>query len=296
MAEPAARVGHGSQITASLVGPAAAGLKPVQQHPGGTIRDGQSYAFGRQVAQGAAYDGYSVSGPHLLVEAVHFTGNLDIQSSIPVVLRGVVVRPESKSHWGVLTRPGSAQVLILWSDVGAARAAGSAGAGEESAVGTGIDLRSAGASVYRTHVSRTVDGIHVSGPRTVITETLIDGLAFYNGAHNDGVQFMGPVEDVSILRSRIMNQHPQTSALSLLGKRVVVEANYLAGGGYTIYGGAKGDATSGPASELRIVRNVIGTDYFARGGNFGAVAYWDRTGASGTWSANRLSTGEEVRP
>lgn len=293
-AEQIGRIDHGRQIAARIVGPAAAGMKPLARHPGSTIRDGQTYAFARQMAQAARYDGHAVPGPHLLIEAVHFTGSLDIQSSQPVVLRAVTVRPAGNSHWGVLTRPGSARVLILWCEIGPDGKA----AGAESAVDTGLDLRAAGATVYRTHVSRVVDGIHVSGSNTVIAETLVDALLFYDGAHNDGVQLLGAVEDVSILRSRIMNPHPQTSAVSLVGRRLTVEDNYLAGGGYTLYGGSKGDATGAPAASLmRIAGNVFGRDYFARAGNFGAVAYWDRSGANrSVWSTNRFSTGEEARP
>ena len=293
-AEQIARVVHGRQIAASIVGPSAAGIKSLMSHPGGTIRDGQTLPFARQVAQAARYDGHAVNGPHLLIEGVHFTGSLDIQSSQPVVLRGVSVRPEAKSHWGLLTRPGSAPVLILWCEV----RTGDAAAGDAIPIGTGLDLRAAGGSVYRTHVSRVVDGIHVSGSDTAVVETLVDALAFFNGAHNDGVQLLGPVENVSIRRSRIMNPHPQTSAVSLTGRRLVVEDNYLAGGGYTIYGGSKGDATGAPAaSQMQIARNVFGRDYFARAGHFGAVAYWDRSGANrSVWSANRFSTGEDVLP
>ena len=295
-AEPA-RIVHGQQIGTDDVGPAAAGYATLLPHPGGVIRDDQPTTFARPIASPASYDGFAVAGPHLLIEGMHFTGNLDIQTRLPVVIRGSVVRPRQKSHWGVLTRPEAGPVLILWSEAGAASAAG-APKDDSGAVGTGIDLRGRGGIVYRSRVSRAIDGIHVSGSDTHVIESLIDDLVFYDGAHNDGVQMLGQVAGVELVRNRIMNRNPQTSAVSLTGRGLVVAGNYLAGGGYALYGGSKGDASgSPPASDVSVLGNVFGRDYFTRSGHFGTVAYWDRRGGhANVWSGNRLSTGESVAP
>ena len=288
-AEP---VTHGQDMTRTNTGPAAAGYKPTAPIAGGEIRDGRAYPFAKDVAGSATYDGFEVKGPHLLIEGVTFSSTLDIWRSTPVVLRGVSLRPQGASPFALLTRPGAGPVYVLWSE------AGGSDADKVHRVGAGIALRADKAVVYRSHMSKASDGIDISGSDITIVENLIDDLTSIEGDHNDALQVMGAPHDISITRNRIINDNPQTSCLYLLGHHITVADNYLAGGGWTIYGGARNNGHGGQgATQLHITGTVFGRDVFAKGGHFGPISYWDGAPALGNvWVNNRFSDGAPVKP
>lgn len=290
-----APIRHGQEIDAGKVGPAARGLKATASFPGGEIRDGRAYAFAREIPGAASYDGFAVAGPHLLIEGVSFTGPIDVYAGKPVVMRGVTVRTEAAAPWAVHTRPGSGPLLFLWSEAGAATTAGAPGDASR-AQQRALYLRGDGAVVYRSHLSRTADGVQIHGLGTQVIETLIDALTFWNGDHNDGIQMLGRGADARIIRSRIVNANRQTSCLNLVGDRVNVQDNYLAGGGWIIYGGANANGKAKIATrEVVVTGNIFGREYFPKGGNFGPVAYWDRTpGTGNVWQRNRFADGVPV--
>ncbi len=126
----------------------------------------------------------------------------------------------------------------------------------------------------------------------LINECLITDLTHMPGDHNDGVQLLGKSRDVVLRRCRIANRHPQTSAVKIEGSRIVVEDCYLAGGGWTIYGGARHGA-----SQVTITRNVLGRDHYDRVGYFGAVTDWSREpNRSDRWIANRRDDDRRIEP
>ncbi len=286
-----APVRHGIELTATLVGPAALGPVPTARFPGGAIHDGKAYPFAREVAASATYDGFDVIGPHLLIERAAFTGPLDIYVTRPVVMRGVRVRTTTAAPWALHTRPGSGPLHFLWSEAGAASVEG-APHDASRAQQRALYLRGDGAVVYRSHLSLTSDGIQIHGLGARVIETLIDGLTFWTGDHNDGIQMLGRGADAHIVRSRIVNANPQTSCLTLIGDRVRVENNYLSGGGWTIYGGA---SSAGPTREVIVTGNRFGREHFPKGGHFGVAAYWDITpGTGNVWTDNRFVDGAIV--
>lgn len=296
-AEPPRKVAHGSRLQPAMVGPAAAGI-PIRVHHGGaTIKDGQTYPFAREITQDAVYDGYMVSGPHLLIEGVHFSGSLDIYATKPVVMRGSIVRPAANSHWAIHTRPQAGALHFLWSESGGARLAAS-GVGEPVAIGVALFLRAGHEVIYRSRVSRSIDGIRPSGSHLRVIENVIDQLTDVPGAHIDGIQIMGPVRDIAIVRNRIINANPQTSAIAIAGNDIRIEGNYLAGGGWTVYGGwHRPPSREPPVLQIRMIDNIFGRDLYARAGNFGAVTAWDKTPEHrNVWSGNRFSTGEALVP
>lgn len=284
-AETPTALRHGIEIAAANVGPAAAGYRNLKTYTGSAIRDGKSYSFAREVNDTATYDGFAVAGPHLLIEGAAFTSALDVYSSKPVVLRGVSLRPEAHSPVALMTRPGAGPVYLLWSELGARGAA---------AVGAGFALRADNATVFRSHISNAADGIDISGSQVRILQSLIETRAASAGDHNDALQLLGAPDDIEIAGNKILNRNPQTSCLYILGRNIRVQSNYLAGGGWTIYGGANNNGHGkGAASAVTVSDTIFGRDFATKSGHFGPVSYWD---PSNTWTNNRFSDGTPVSP
>ncbi len=292
-----AQITHGSEITAASVGPEAAGYAALKTYDGGVIKDGGSYAFAKDIAGSATYDGFKVNGPHVLIEGAAFTKSLDISTSRPVVMRGVSVRVERASPWAVLVRPGAGPFLFLWSDAGAASTDG-APHDRSHAMSGALQVRSAKAVVFRSHISKTSDGIDVSGTGALVQENLIDDLTAWDGDHNDGIQLAGDEPNIAIIRNKILNPNPQTSCVYILGKGVTLDGNYFGGGGWTIYGGGKSNGHAGPSSRrIRAANNIFGRAYFPKSGHFGPLAYWDTSPELGNqWRGNRFEDGQPVNP
>ena len=292
---PAPRpVHHGADLDRNLVGPRAAGLAPMAEHAGGEIRNGAVYPFARRVETAASYDGFRVDGPHILIERVAFTDPVDVYATLPVVFRGVVIRTRNEAPWALHTRPEAGRIYLLWSAFGAASAAG-APDNRSGALARGLYLRSSGATVYRSHVSDTADGIQIHAAGARIVETLIDRLVAWRGDHNDGIQMLGRGADVEIIRCRVVNTNPQTSALNLIGDRVRVVSSYLAGGGWTIYAGMHHPPRRpGMTREVVLRDNILGREAFAKGGSFGVVTGWDAAGGGNVWTGNRFADGEPI--
>jgi hypothetical protein len=95
----------------------------------------------------------------------------------------------------------------------------------------------------------------------------------------------------TILESRIPGA---TSAVELdddLGtiSNVTVQDNFLSGGEYCTYGGSNPDAA--PSTNIKYLDNAFSTLEYAHCGNYGPVAYWDRSGAGNVWSGNYWADG-----
>lgn len=280
-------VAHGSEITREVVGPRAAGYAPGANFTGAEIRGETAPPFARKIEDAAAYDGFDVAGPHLLIEGATFTGPLDIYTPLPVVMRGVTVRLADGGHWAIHTRPGAGPFYFLWSEAGAA-------AGKSSPGSTALLLRANDATVYRSHIAQASDAIHADAATAVITENLIDALVTHPGDHNDAIQIPPQARNISIERNHIHNRNPQTSCIYNSGSAITVRDNYLSGGGWVIYGGAKDNGHGGPgARDVRFTGNIFGLDYFPKSGHFGPVAYWDRTAI---WQRNRFAGGRAIEP
>lgn len=279
---------HGSFVTPRNTGPIPGGFTAPSSYQGGQIKDAGSYGFARTVPATAVYDGFKVEGPHLLIENVRFESSLDISTAVPVVMRGVSVRVPSGSPWTILVRPGAGPVYFLWSEAGGDDAMGKPPA-------SALDIRNAGSVVYRSHLSGTADGIDISGGHAHVVETLIDGLAAVEGSHNDGIQLASSANTVAITRSKVLNPNPQTSCLYLMGNEIAVTSSYLAGGGWTVYGGARNNGKGGGDATVRLTDTEFGVDFFAKSGHFGPVSYWGRS-SNQVWKDNRFADGRRIAP
>lgn len=289
-----APIAHGREVLADRIGPEAAGARPVRIWPGAVITDSAVPAYARRVADAARYDGFDVPGPHLLIENGVIEGALDLGTSLPVVLRHVLVEAREPRPWHVLVRPGSGPVHVLWSDIGGAMRRRSA----SPHVGVALALRGDGARVFRSRVGAAADGVQIGGRDIRIVECRIDGLLTMPGDHNDAIQLFAPARDVAIERSLIDNAHAQTSAIAVLGQNVSIADNWLAGGGWTLYGGAaKPGSQDAAATGVRVTGNVFSRSRFAKVGSFGPVTYWAAPPGSGNvWRDNRDERGVEIAP
>lgn len=285
IAQDAHVITHGKEIAETSVGPAAAGYRELKSYAGTSIKDGATYPFARAVAASASYDGFEVKGAHLLIEGVAFTSALDIYTAMPVVLRGVSVRPQSHSPVALLTRPGAGPVYALWSDFGG---------GGERAIDAGVAVRSDNATIFRSRISGAADGLSVSGSHVRIIENFIETRAASAGDHNDTIQMLGAPNAIEIARNKILNRNSQTSCVTILGSDIDVRGNYLSGGGWTLYGGAANNGKGGGgASNVAVTGNVFGRDFAKKSGHFGPATYWDK---SNSWSNNRFVDGAPVAP
>ena len=126
------------------------------------------------------------------------------------------------------------------------------------------------------------DGVRANGDVTV-QNSLITDLASGGGSHNDGIQITEG-RNISIVGNVIENRNTQTSAI-LIGAdqgsiaNVLVEANVLAGGGYSLYGGARPPGGNS-ISNIVIKNNRFSTKYFATGGRYGPMTATDDSAIS----------------
>lgn len=287
-------VTHGQQLTRAHVGPEAIGITsfPVT-YPGGAIYDGQAYPFIQSVNGPRTYDGFYVDGPHLLIEGKRFTGSLDFYTTGRVVIRGSVIRPVEGGYWGVHFR--GQKVWVLYSSIGSSSTAGAPDDPTHQIEGA-IRGQVAGGVFYRNFLSMACNMIEIGGSHVQIIENLLDEFVYYTDAHLDGIQSGGGDEDYQILRNKILLFDGQTGAISLfqdwgVSTNFRIDSNYLAGGGYTFYGGG---GNLGQSTYITFTNNIFGRDFWPNSGYWGPVAYWDTGAAGNVWSNNRFADGAVI--
>ena len=157
---------------------------------------------------------------------------------------------------------------------------------------TGMVIKNDNISLFRTAMQVSaglVQGNYIHDP------------GYIAGDHTNGIVTNGGTQPMTINDNTIFNSLGQTDAISLDAStggvavaNKTIENNFLAGGGYSIYGG--NGPSSNPTSNIVITGNRFGQLYFAKGGQFGAVAYYDHTGAGNTWSGNSWDTTGQAIP
>jgi hypothetical protein len=161
--------------------------------------------------------------------------------------------------------------------------------------------------VYGDSTAMTIKDNNISMFRTAmqVSAGLVQGNYIHNpgyitGDHTNGIVTNGGTESMTINDNTVFISLGQTDAISLdaatAGATVsnkTIENNFLAGGGYSIYGG---DGQSNPTAKIVITGNRFGQQYYAKGGQFGAVAYYDPTGSGNTWTANIWDTTAQAIP
>ncbi len=156
---------------------------------------------------------------------------------------------------------------------------------------TGMVIKDNNIFYFRTamHVSvGLVDGNYIHDP------------GYVAGDHTNGFYVNGGTAPLTIEDNTIFNSLGQTDAINLdAGSSGVpvanktIKNNFLAGGSYTIYGGA---ALSNPTSKIVIEGNRIGQLYYPKSGRYAPVAYYDPAGTGNTWSGNTWDTTGQAIP
>jgi hypothetical protein len=131
----------------------------------------------------------------------------------------------------------------------------------------------------------------VQTPQGLVEESYFHDPKDFPGAHVTLVASgSGPRPGMSltIRHNAILNPGGQTAAVALyqdfgLNHDVLVQGNLLAGGGYTIYGGA---GKYGTPHHIRFIGNVFSRRYFPKGGAFGWGTTWDGSGPGNMWAGN----------
>ena len=134
----------------------------------------------------------------------------------------------------------------------------------------------------------------------VVNGNYIHDPGYLAGDHTNGFYVNGGTEPLTIENNTIFVSQPQTDAINLdAGSSGVpvanktVENNFLAGGGYAVYGGT---ALGNPTSHIVIEGNRFGQQYYPLGGLYGPVAYFAPTGTGNLWSGNFWDTTAKAIP
>ena len=113
-------------------------------------------------------------------------------------------------------------------------------------------------------ISQVENGINVYGP-SLIADNYIHDLSGGPDAHYDGIEINGG-GGTTIRHNTIINDHSQTSAVMINNDfgavpGIIIDNNYLAGGGYTIYSDGRFSSTD-PITGVQITNNYIGEGYW----------------------------------
>ena len=170
-------------------------------------------------------------------------------------------------------------------------------------VGSAIDDvygDSTGMTLKYNNISNFKTGIQIS--TGLVDSNYIHDPGYLAGDHTNGFYVGGGTQPLTIQNNTIFDSLGQTDAINLdaptpgPGAPVAnktVRNNLLAGGSYTIYGGAP---SGSPTTNIVITGNRFGQNYFPKSGQYGPVAYYDPTGTGNTWSGNMWDTTGQAVP
>ncbi|GAA1788998.1 hypothetical protein HC028_14995 [Planosporangium flavigriseum] len=221
----------------------------------------------RVIRNGALVDGLDVRGM-IIVEANNVT------------IKNTRLTNADTSVWGIVQQTRFSGLVVQDSEI--------RGNGSQQ-MQQGILNLGGGLTVRRTDISQVADGVATN--QGLIEDCYLHDPKAFDGDHVDMIQATsGPDDGKSLVirHNTVINDLDQTSALALfqdfgVAHDVLVVNNYLAGGGYTVYGG-EGD--KGTSRNIRFEHNTFGRDVYANGGKWGPVAHFDSNGPGNTWIGN----------
>ncbi|WP_405143783.1 DUF4082 domain-containing protein [Sphaerisporangium sp. NBC_01403] len=217
---------------------------------------------------------------------------MEVQGEINVDADNVTIRntrlAAAPGDWGIIQRQGRSGLTVENSEV--------FGNGKQRTQ-FGILNQGGDLTVRRVDIHTISNGILTE--QGLIEDSYIHDPVYYSGDHTDMIMCTsGPPSGAKLVirGNTVINTLDQTGAIALFQdfgvvRNVTVEANFLAGGGYALYGGAGAKGTS---SNIKVVNNVFSRKVWAKGGQNGPVAYWDKGGSGNEWKGNVWDDGKAV--
>ena len=155
---------------------------------------------------------------------------------------------------------------------------------------TGMVIKNNNISYFRTAIQISTG---------VVSGNYIHDPGYLAGDHTNGFYTNGGTEPLTIENNTILaawgtdtiNLDAGTSGVPVANK--TVENNFLAGGGYAIYGGT---SPANPTSHIVIEGNRFGQQYYPQSGRYGPVAYFAPAGTGNAWSGNFWDTTAKAIP
>jgi hypothetical protein len=250
----------------------------------GQVSSGRGWSYNRAARE------VDVTGNDAVLSGLSIRGNLNIAASNVTIKDDEVI---AAGYFGVSLRH-TTDVMIEHSTIrGQNLTTGRVGSAIDDVYGdsTGMVIKDDNISCFKTAVQVTTG---------LVAGNYIHGFGYMAGDHSNGILDIGTAQPLMIYGNTILNTRGQTDAISLdasaTGETVAnktVQDNLLAGGSFTIYGGA---ARSSTTSNIVIEDNRFSQAYYAKGGQYGPVAYFSTRGNGDTWSGNTwIGTGEAIR-
>ena len=230
-------------------------------------------------------DGAVIEDLEIVEDGSGAAGLIEVMAN-DVTIRNVrVINGRDLVYWGIVQREGYHGLVVEDSEI-----FGDADGGQ---LQTGIANHGGMITVRRVEIHTITDGIVTS--HGLIEDSYLHSPRLFGGDHTDMIQANGGSErelPLEILGNTIINTQDQTAAVFLQDftgaghvpvRNVTIEGNWLAGGGYTVYGG--GDADAGTA-QVVIRDNVFSREVFSDGGYWGPVAHFDPDAPGNDFSGN----------
>ena len=231
-----------------------------------------------------------VSGNGANLSGLYIPYNLDISASNVTINDVEVV---TNASFGISLR-NTSNVTIENSTIAGQNAA-------SGRVATAIDDiygDSTGTTIENDNISDFETGIQLSAG--LIQGNYIYSPGYISGDSTNGIYDSGSTGALTINDNTIFNSLGQTDAITLdassSGQTVAnktIEGNFIAGGGYALYGG---DSQGNTTSNITVANNRFGQQYYSTSGAYGPVTYFSPTGTGNTWTGNVWDTTGQTIP
>lgn len=230
----------------------------------------------------STYEYISVYGSNVTLNGIVTSGGIDITGS-NVTLQNCKIT-QNNGMFGVSIRHSTNVTVKNCNIAGTNAGAGRLMVGIKSIYDDDVNLRS-----IANNVSYVSTGIQYC--QGTIQDNYIHDMGYQSGDHLNGTTSNAGCNQLTIQHNTIFNNFDQTDAVSLFEDfggqaNALITNNLLAGGGYTIYGGA--NAGGATPTNIQITNNRISDHYYANGGYYGWLAAWNGAGAGNVCSGNIL--------
>lgn len=230
----------------------------------------------------STYQYISVYGSNITLNGIETAGNIDITGSNVTLQNCKII--ESNGMFGVSIRHTTNVTIKNCRIAGTNASSGRMMVGIKSIYDDDVNLRS-----IANNISYVSTGIQYC--QGLIQDNYIHDMGYQSGDHLNGTTSNAGCNQLTIQHNTIFNSFSQTDAISLFEdfgqqKNALITNNYVAGGGYTIYGGANAGGIT--PTNVQVTGNRISDNYYANGGFYGWLAAWDGSGSGNACSGNVL--------